>query len=74
MLGFALASDGIWDVLETQEVSKYVCSYMSEMKEAKLCSEDLVTLAVKRWKEKPFNVGENLLDIDDITVIVAYVK
>lgn len=47
---------------------------MNLKKEAKECAEELVVMATEKWKNKTFNKGDCMLDIDDITVVVAYFK
>ena len=59
-----LASDGVWEFLSNQDVSKIVYPYFLK-KNAEGAAENLVRHSFKRWKKE-----ENV--IDDITCIVIF--
>ena len=59
-----IASDGVWEFLENQEVADIVFPFFLQ-KNAEGAAECLVRAAFKRWKKE-----ENV--IDDITCIVIF--
>ena len=44
-----LASDGVWDVMNTPEVVGFVLNELNDLKEEKQIAEDLVNEARSRW-------------------------
>lgn len=59
-----LASDGVWEFLENQDVANIVYPYFLQ-KNAEGAAESLVRAAFKRWKRE-----ESV--IDDITCIIVF--
>ena len=59
-----LASDGVWEFLENQQVADIVYPYFLQ-RNAEGAAENLVRAAFKQWKRE-----ENV--IDDITCIVIF--
>lgn len=59
-----LASDGVWEFLENQQVADIVYPYFLQ-RNAEGAAENLVRAAFKMWKKE-----ENV--IDDITCIVIF--
>ena len=59
-----LASDGVWEFLQNQEVANIVYPYFLQ-KNAEGAAESLVRAAFKRWKRE-----ESV--IDDITCIIVF--
>lgn len=60
-----IASDGIWEFLENQEIVDVVGKYYSEGKEASSAAEYLIEESRRRWMKE-----EEV--IDDITIVIAY--
>ena len=71
-IALVLGTDGIWDVLKNEEIAKYMNKYILFKDSAKVCAENLTKDASLRWLDQPFNSGDFKKDIDDITIIVAY--
>lgn len=61
-----LASDGVWEFLENQDVANIVYPFYLQ-KNAEGAAENLVRAAFKQWKRE-----ENV--IDDITCIVIFLE
>lgn len=59
-----LASDGVWEFLENEDVAKIVYPFFLK-KNAEGAAENLVRAAFKKWKKE-----ENV--IDDITCIIIF--
>lgn len=59
-----IASDGVWEFLENEEVANIVYPFYLQ-KNAEGAAENLVRAAFKKWKKE-----ENV--IDDITCIVIF--
>jgi len=60
-----LASDGVWEFLENQQVANIVYPFYAQ-RNAEGAGEALVRAAYKRWKKE----GENV--VDDITCIIVF--
>ena len=61
-----LASDGVWEFMENQEVASIIYPFYLQ-RNAEKAAETLVRAAFKRWKE------EENFSIDDITCIVLFI-
>ena len=75
-----IASDGLWDVMEADEVVKFLADISGKDEDREKATEALITEARKRWqkmnldlkgKEGMREVGDNC---DDITVVVGYLQ
>lgn len=60
-----LASDGIWDFLSNEEVSKIVAPFF-EIKNAEKAAEALVREGYLRWKREEEGI------VDDITCVIVF--
>lgn len=61
-----LASDGVWEFMENEEVASIIYPFYLQ-KNAEKAAETLVRAAFKRWKQ------EESYSIDDITCIVIFI-
>ena len=61
-----LASDGVWEFLENEQVANIVYPYFLK-RNAEGAAESLVRAAFKQWKRKESSV-------DDITCIIIFVE
>jgi len=80
-----IASDGLWDLMEVEEVSKFLSEWDEKGNDRAKSSEALVLEARTRWEQMNFKskmkeelesqglAGVNV-SCDDITVIVAYLN
>eukprot|EP00350_Pseudokeronopsis_sp_OXSARD2_P010306 CAMPEP_0170562944 /NCGR_PEP_ID=MMETSP0211-20121228/63421_1 /TAXON_ID=311385 /ORGANISM="Pseudokeronopsis sp., Strain OXSARD2" /LENGTH=262 /DNA_ID=CAMNT_0010880531 /DNA_START=877 /DNA_END=1664 /DNA_ORIENTATION=- len=50
-----LASDGVWDVMASYEVSDFIRGKKKEGCEAKSCAESIILECNRRWQKKDFN-------------------
>lgn len=62
-----LACDGLWDVLNTREVTRLVASYVKEGKDPQTIAAALVERAERKWIQ---GLGKGRV-ADNITVIVV---
>lgn len=62
-----LACDGLWDVLNTREVTRLVASYVKEGKDPQTVAAALVERAERKWIQ---GLGKGRV-ADNITVIVV---
>jgi len=60
-----VASDGIWQFMESQEVINFVGMLRNEGMDARVAAEALVREAVRRWRM-------NELVVDDATCVIVY--
>ncbi|CDW75279.1 protein phosphatase 2c containing protein [Stylonychia lemnae] len=70
ILGIILASDGIWDVIKSQELGKMIVMHGKSYGPKEFVSR-VLNEANRRWMKQPQNLMEKKanLDIDDITLI-----
>ena len=80
-----MASDGLWDLMEVDEVTKFLAEWDQKGNDRAKSSEALVLEARSRWEQMNFaskmkqeleNQGLAGVSVscDDITVIVAYLN
>lgn len=62
-----LASDGVWEFMENEEVASIIFPFYQQ-RNAEKAAETLVRAAFKRWKR------EESSSIDDITCIVVFME
>jgi len=65
-----MASDGLWDVMASEEAVEFVLQHLKEGKPKNLAARKLASEAKKRWAKMDESDPEPYCD--DITVIVAY--
>jgi len=65
-----VASDGLWDVMISEEAVEFVASRLKKGMHKNLIARDLTIEAKRRWKD--FDDEDAELYIDDITVVIAY--